>query len=90
MKRIVSTAIALALGLAFAGGAHADDKKKLYFVVNVPSDFWKAAEAGVSERTARAKIGTSTRIGLTKDAHRALRFYLKESRFVSGPGTLNR
>src|SRR3954454_14593817 len=50
MKRIASTAIALALGLAFgAGAAHAEDKKKLYFVVNVPSDFWKAAEAGVKK-----------------------------------------
>jgi len=50
MKLIASTAIALALGLAFAtGAAHAEDKKKLYFVVNVPSDFWKAAEAGVKK-----------------------------------------
>jgi ribose transport system substrate-binding protein len=49
MKRFVSTAIALALAATFATGAHADDKKKLYFVVNVPSDFWKAAEAGVKK-----------------------------------------
>ncbi len=49
MKRIASTAIAMVLAAAFAAGAHADDKKKLYFVVNVPSDFWKAAEAGVKK-----------------------------------------
>ena len=48
MKRIASTAIALALGLAFAGAAHAQDKKTLAFVVNGASDFWKAAEAGVA------------------------------------------
>ena len=49
MKRIASTAIALALGLAFAGAAHAEDKKTLAFVVNGASDFWKAAEAGVKK-----------------------------------------
>jgi DNA-3-methyladenine glycosylase len=36
------------------------------------------------------EIGVSTRIGLTKDAHRPLRFYLKDSHFVSGPRSLNR
>ncbi len=35
------------------------------------------------------EIGVSTRIGLTKDAHRPLRFYLKNSHFVSGPRSLN-
>jgi ribose transport system substrate-binding protein len=52
MKRLASTAIALALGLAIAGAAHAEDKKTLAFVVNVPSDFWKAAEAGVKKAQA--------------------------------------
>jgi DNA-3-methyladenine glycosylase len=43
------------------------------------------------EPTAGApRIGVSTRIGLTKDAHRPLRFYLKNSHFVSGPRALNR
>jgi DNA-3-methyladenine glycosylase len=36
------------------------------------------------------EIGVSTRIGLTKDAHRPLRFYLKNSHFLSGPRSLNR
>ena len=35
------------------------------------------------------EIGVSTRIGLTKDAHRPLRFYLRGSPFVSGPRSLN-
>jgi ribose transport system substrate-binding protein len=49
MKRIASTGIALGLALAFATAAQAEDKKTLAFVVNVPSDFWKAAEAGVKK-----------------------------------------
>src|SRR4051812_6983695 len=43
---------------------------------------------GVEESTSPAKIGVSTRIGLTKDAHRPLRFFLKGSRYVSGPMAL--
>ncbi len=36
------------------------------------------------------KIGTSTRIGLSKEADRPLRFYARGDRFVSGPKALNR
>jgi len=43
-----------------------------------------------AEGISPAKIGVSTRIGLTKDAHRPLRFFLKGSVFVSGPSALNR
>src|SRR5258708_6385788 len=43
-----------------------------------------------AESTSPAKIGVSTRIGLTKAAHRPLRFYLKGSVYVSGPTLLNR
>jgi len=35
------------------------------------------------------EIGTSIRIGITKDADRPLRFYRRGSRFVSGPKSLN-
>ena len=34
-------------------------------------------------------IGVSVRIGITKDAMRPLRFFLKGSKFVSGPSALN-
>lgn len=36
------------------------------------------------------KINTSTRIGLSKEAHRLLRFYARDNRFVSGAKMLNR
>jgi DNA-3-methyladenine glycosylase len=39
---------------------------------------------------AAPEIGTSTRIGLTKEAGRLLRFYARGDRFVSGPKALNR
>ena len=42
-----------------------------------------------SDRDAPGEIGVSVRIGITKDAHRPLRFFLKGSRFVSGPAALN-
>ncbi|MDB5378455.1 MAG: 3-methyladenine glycosylase [Rubritepida sp.] len=35
------------------------------------------------------EIGQSTRIGISQDANRLLRFYLRKSPFVSGPGSLN-
>ena len=35
------------------------------------------------------KIGRSVRIGISKEAHRLLRFYLRGSPFVSGPKSLN-
>ena len=37
-----------------------------------------------------SEIGTSTRIGLSKNADRLLRFYVRGDRFVSGPKALNR
>jgi DNA-3-methyladenine glycosylase len=49
---------------------------------------WIGADA--ADGTSPAKIGVSTRIGLTKDAHRPLRFFLKGSPYVSGPAALNR
>ncbi len=35
------------------------------------------------------EIGRSTRIGISRDASRRLRFYLRDSPFVSGPRSLN-
>jgi DNA-3-methyladenine glycosylase len=35
------------------------------------------------------EIGQSIRIGISRDANRLLRFYLRGSPFVSGPGSLN-
>ena len=35
------------------------------------------------------EVGASIRIGITKDADRPLRFYLRDSPFVSGPRSLN-
>jgi DNA-3-methyladenine glycosylase len=36
------------------------------------------------------EVGISTRIGLSKEAHRPLRFYARDNPFVSGPKALNR
>ncbi len=36
------------------------------------------------------ECAVSTRIGITRDAHRLLRFFMKGSRYVSGPASLNR
>jgi DNA-3-methyladenine glycosylase len=47
-------------------------------------DLWLA-----SDGTAIGEIGASVRIGITRDAERPLRFFLKGSRYVSGPGALN-
>ncbi len=46
--RILLAAAAMA-GLVLGGPALAQDKKKLAFVVNASSDFWKLAEAGVKK-----------------------------------------
>jgi DNA-3-methyladenine glycosylase len=35
------------------------------------------------------EIGQSIRIGISRDADRLLRFYVRQSPFVSGPGSLN-
>jgi len=40
---------------------------------------------GAAVRPAAGPIGVSVRIGITRDAHRRLRFYERGNRFVSGP-----
>jgi DNA-3-methyladenine glycosylase len=45
---------------------------------------WLADDGHVAPR-----LAISTRIGITKDAHRLLRFFQHGSRFVSGPASLN-
>jgi ribose transport system substrate-binding protein len=53
-RHLVSIWAGLLVGVALAGGAAAQDKKELAFVVNGASDFWKLAEAGV--RKAQAEL----------------------------------
>jgi ribose transport system substrate-binding protein len=48
MKRVLLGSISLAVVMAVSS-AHAADKKILAFVTNGPSEFWKAAEAGVKK-----------------------------------------
>src|SRR5262249_35412666 len=43
-----------------------------------------------TETRPRGDIGVSVRIGITKEAHRPLRFFELGNRFVSGPVWLNR
>jgi DNA-3-methyladenine glycosylase len=38
---------------------------------------------------APGEVGVSVRIGITRDTDRPLRFFLKGSKFASGPGSLN-
>ncbi|OSQ28832.1 ABC transporter substrate-binding protein [Thalassospira sp. MCCC 1A03138] len=49
MKRMkfATTFATLGLSMVLAGGALAEEKQQLAFVVNAASDFWKLAEAGV-------------------------------------------
>ncbi|KXJ57342.1 MAG: ABC transporter substrate-binding protein [Thalassospira sp. Nap_22] len=49
MKRMkfATTFATLGLSMVLAGGAFAQEKQQLAFVVNAASDFWKLAEAGV-------------------------------------------
>ena len=45
---------------------------------------------GTWRRSSSRVIGVSVRIGITRDAHRRLRFYERGNSFVSGPSRLNR
>jgi DNA-3-methyladenine glycosylase len=50
---------------------------------------WLAHDDHGASEIGKGKIGESVRIGISKDADRSLRFYLRGSPFVSGPGALN-
>jgi DNA-3-methyladenine glycosylase len=52
-----------------------------------PGPLWLATDA---REPAVRRVGTSVRIGLTKEAERVLRFFEPESPYVSGPAKLNR
>jgi ribose transport system substrate-binding protein len=49
MRKAILSGVAVAVMLAFAGSAQAAEKKRLVFVVNAASAFWKAAEAGIKK-----------------------------------------
>jgi DNA-3-methyladenine glycosylase len=49
-----------------------------------PGEIWLASDGAGS-----GEIGVSVRIGITRDADRPLRFFLRGSRLVSGPASLN-
>lgn len=49
---------------------------------------WLGEDAAEASRS--AKLGIATRIGLSREAHRRLRFFERGSRFVSGPVSLLR
>ena len=52
MKRLIGIAAVAVAAITLTGGAIAQEKPKLAFVVNGASDFWKLAEAGVKKAQA--------------------------------------
>jgi DNA-3-methyladenine glycosylase len=50
---------------------------------------WLAHDGHGSNQIGKGKIGESVRIGITREAERMLRFYLRGSPFVSGAKSLN-
>ena len=50
---------------------------------------WLAHDDQEPSEIGKAKIGESVRIGISRDADRVLRFYLRASPFVSGAKSLN-
>jgi DNA-3-methyladenine glycosylase len=53
-----------------------------------PGPLWLAAPP--ADAAPPARLGRSVRIGVTKEAERKLRFFVRGSPFVSGPSRLNR
>ena len=52
MKRLLISGALVGALLASVGSAQAAEKKRLVFVVNAASAFWKAAEAGIKKAQA--------------------------------------
>ncbi|MEP7240286.1 MAG: substrate-binding domain-containing protein, partial [Devosia sp.] len=52
MKKFLLAASAVAMVVALSGGAFAQDKPIIGFLVNITADFWKAAEAGMAKAQA--------------------------------------
>jgi DNA-3-methyladenine glycosylase len=50
---------------------------------------WLAHDRQEPSEIGKGKIGESVRIGISRDADRVLRFYLRASPFVSGAKSLN-
>jgi DNA-3-methyladenine glycosylase len=50
---------------------------------------WLARDGHGASEIGRGKIGESVRIGISRDADRVLRFYIRDSPFVSGAKSLN-
>jgi len=53
-----------------------------------PGPLWLGALTTIDVRIGHVAMGNSVRIGLTREAHRPLRFYARGSPFVSGPKRL--
>ena len=76
--------LALARGPGRLAEALGVDRRQDGMDLCAPGELWLGQ--GVRSDVA---IGTSVRIGITKDAHRLLRFYERGSSFVSGPRQLS-
>jgi DNA-3-methyladenine glycosylase len=50
---------------------------------------WLASDDRGASEIGEMEIGESVRIGISRDMDRTLRFYVRNSLFVSGPGALN-
>jgi DNA-3-methyladenine glycosylase len=74
----------LARGPGRVAEAFAIDRRLDGIDLSTHRDLWLGAD-GLSY----GETGVSVRIGITKDAHRPLRFFVKGSRFVSGTKALN-
>jgi DNA-3-methyladenine glycosylase len=85
-RRPDSTVTSLAKGPGRLATAFGIDRRLDGLDLCGPSPIWLGA---MGRPTASIVIGESTRIGLSKEAHRLLRFYERGNPCVSGPKRLN-